>query len=89
MRGVMGHRREGVVKLLLLTPNAENVEVRCDRCRHWRTVEDARLKWTGTVCVLAEKVGSKAVASGGDYPEPCLITEPDFGCVLFEPTETP
>ncbi len=66
----------------------------CRDCRHWEGNRDA-VDHTGTCArtvtinadPAASAVGSMALATDGEGYYGALITEPNFGCVQFQPEE--
>lgn len=60
---------------------------KCENCKHWDT-DIWSEETTARICLAIKEEGSHKSASvvSGDYADSdgCLITQPDFGCVLWE-----
>jgi len=71
------------MKLMMITDDSENVEVRCDRCRHWEAPDsDGFAMCSG----LDDRRGAfvSDVAGVSLYGNSELMTRAEHGCALFE-----
>lgn len=90
------------MKLVVITDTGEQVEARCDGCRHWGTGAARAFCWDddGKQCELPQRYCDRVAPPGdGGYrlsdgeraafvDGSGLLTLPTFGCALFERKET-
>lgn len=71
------------MKLVVITDTGEQIEARCDGCRHWK-----RLRGDEGVCEKLSR-GADLAGTSPEWGVPCDFgTSEAFACVYFERKET-